>query len=73
MSLSDRITQAVGEITCRTCEFYNALPPKDKTEFDKWIAADRPVEVLRRLCVEEGLNVSEKPFRRHIREHHGKR
>lgn len=73
MSLSDRITQVVEHVDCRTCAFYDALPPGDKTEFDKWITDNRPVEVLRRMCVEEGLSVSEKPFRRHVRDHHGQR
>jgi hypothetical protein len=69
MSLSERITQSVKASGCRTCVFYDALPPGDQAAFDEWVAAGRPVEELRRLCVEEGLDVTETPFRTHIRDH----
>jgi hypothetical protein len=73
MSLSDRIAQAVDTTVCRTCAFYDALSPKDQRNFDKWIANGRPIEGLLNLCVEEGLVVSASPFKRHVRNHHGKR
>jgi hypothetical protein len=74
MSLSDRIAQQVDKPAgCRTCAFYDALPPVDKAAFDEWVADGRPVEALRRLCVTEGLEVTETPFRSHVAEHHGRR
>ena len=73
MSLSDRITQAVTATACRTCVFYDAMPPEDQAAFDEWVVGGRPIEQLRRLCVEEGLAVTETPFRTHVHEHHGKR
>ena len=73
MSLSDRITQAVNANACRTCVFYDALPKEDQAAFDEWIDTGRSVDGLRRMCVEEGLSVTETPFRTHIAEHHGKR
>jgi hypothetical protein len=72
MSLSDRIASVVEAPTCKTCAFYDALPPGDKSAFDEWIAAGRPMIGLHRLCVEEGLTATRSPFGVHIREHHGK-
>jgi hypothetical protein len=73
VSLSDRIAQSAERLTtCRTCAFYDALPPGDKAAFDEWVAGERPIEELRRLCLEEGLAVTETPFRTHVREHHGR-
>jgi hypothetical protein len=70
MSLSKRAEAYIEQSGCRTCVFYDALPPEDKAAFDKWITDGRPVEALRRLCGEEGLDVTETPFRNHMRDHH---
>jgi hypothetical protein len=72
MSLSERIAQEVPKTNCRTCAWYDALPPRDKTAFDEWLAIGRPHAALHRLCVEEGLTATRTPFGVHIREHHGK-
>ena len=73
MSLSERVAAATTTVLgCRTCAFYNALPAEDQAAFDEWVASGRPTEELRRLCVEEGLTVTETPFRTHVREHHGR-
>lgn len=72
MSLSDRIERAPvrKRSGCRTCVFYDALPPEDKAAFDQWLIDGRVIDELRRLCVEEGLEVTSTPFLTHIHEHH---
>jgi hypothetical protein len=70
MSLAERAAASIEQSGCRTCVFYNALPPEDKAAFDKWLDDKRPIEGLRRICVEEGLTVTETPFRTHIHDHH---
>lgn len=75
MGLAERVAAAPADNharSCQTCDFYNQLPDADRAAFDDWITAARPAEALRRLCEEEGLKVTESPFRNHIRNHHGK-
>jgi len=72
MGLAERlaVTAAKPISGCRTCRFYQALEHDDRRAFDNWVSSGEPLTRLRAACEEDGLEVSDRAFRDHIKNHH---
>lgn len=70
MSLSERLKHlkpALGPNDCRTCVWLDQQTVKDQAAFWSWLDEGKPPGQLRRECAEEGLEVSDTSFARHVK------
>lgn len=77
MSLSEQYERAndgLTKRTCKTCDWYRALPPAEQRFFDEKaleaLSARGNMQRLRRAVIAEGLAVARSTFHGHLHEHH---
>jgi hypothetical protein len=75
MSLSDQLNSMQPKRSnqgCVTCKWLDTLKEPDRRAFDNWITDGKSIAQLWQACYDDTdnpLNISNTPFRDHIRHH----
>ncbi|QFG08884.1 hypothetical protein PBI_MALAGASYROSE_34 [Mycobacterium phage MalagasyRose] len=68
MSLADHLKPKASQ--CRTCAWYEGLPPDEREVFDSHVAEGGSMRALYRASIAEGLSVARSSFNEHMKLHH---
>ena len=70
MSLAQRLQQVTPTRNgqqCITCAWLDQQTPDDRQAFTDWVGNGWSIAQLRKACFDDGLQVSETSFGRHVR------